>query len=102
VATDADLGPAEELEFPTMRPFGHYVGRPRLENRDYCIVSEARGLLGYFADPNLAQPFLRMLMLNADRGHGRHDFRLWRWDETAPGWTVHQRSLVLRETEVPA
>ena len=91
-AMDADLAPSEaqpELPLPTWRPFGHAVMRP--QGSQFCLVSEARGLLGYFADVTLAQPFLRMLIRNAWRGRGRLDFRLFRW--TPSGWEIAQRTM---------
>lgn len=101
IATDAALELSGELGFPTPRPFGHFVMHLATTQRDFCIVSEARGLLGYFEDPALAQPFLRMLVRNATHGRGRLDFRLWRWCQG--NWETYQRSIPMNQpTEAAA
>lgn len=103
IATDADLQWPEDLDIPTPKPFGHFIPPPSAQSdthRDFVLVSEARGTLGFFAYSELAQPFLRMFVRNAHRSKGRLDFRLYRWEKT--GWIVHQRTIALRDLGVAA
>lgn len=83
------------LEAVTAEPFGHYV--PADKRWGFCLVSEARGILGYFDELRMAQPFCRMLIRNAWAGHGRLDFRLYGWLEEAQGWEIALRALPLEE-----
>lgn len=93
IAMDFSLEPTGELQLPTPRPFGHFVAYCPTQKTEFAIVSEFRGRLAYFQDSETAQPFLRMLCVDAYRGEGRFDFRLYRWNHAQQGWEIWQRTI---------
>jgi hypothetical protein len=95
IATDAALGQDDTLDIATKLPMGHFL--PHTPGRNFAIVSEMHGPMGFFENAEMAQPFLRMLCREADREKRRHDFRLYRWSERLQAWEVHQRTILLDE-----
>ena len=93
IAMDSDCTVELDWAAALRKPFGYTIHPAR----DYVILSQNAGIIGYVDDVDLALPVLRMLVRSRWHGHGKFDFRLYHWNERSKIWDVAMRTISLTD-----